>query len=321
MVTRHWPIGETAPLTLLVSTPGKQSPAAWTALHENLVRDLKRLPTVDNIRGISTPLGLHVGAAENKAVMLLASKKIQEHFLSPDGRAMRLVVIFKTPPLINAAMDEVAVIERIARAACASLSADVKVAGATAEMVDIRTITQRDFRLIAILSLVAILLLIVILLRDIPLALFMIAATVLSYFTTIGVTAWVFELFGHGGLEWKVQVFVFIVLIAVGQDYNIFFAVRLAQETADAGNLSLGEAVRRAVVHTGPVISSCGVIMAASLGSVMASDVVLLVQLGFAFALGMLIDTFIVRPLLLPAFILLTSRRLQNAAGWARAAH
>ena len=68
-------------------------------------------------------------------------------------------------------------------------------------------------------------------------------------------------------------------------------------------------ATERLLIFTGPVISSCGLIMAATLGSIMAADVQTLVQLGFAFAVGMLIDRFIVRPLLLPAFITLYQRR------------
>ena len=80
---------------------------------------------------------------------------------------------------------------------------------------------------------------------------------------------------------------------------------RLAQE---ARRLPVRLATCRAVIHTGPVISSCGLIMAATLGSLMAGDLQLLRQLGFAFALGMLIDTFLVRPLLLPAFVAATGR-------------
>ena len=101
----------------------------------------------------------------------------------------------------------------------------------------------------------------------------------------------------------------FIVLVAVGQDYSIFFVVRLAQESRKFAPI---QATERALISTGPVISSCGLIMAATLGSVMAGDVRTLVQLGFAFALGMLIDTFIVRPLLLPAFTILTHRTPQK---------
>ena len=96
-----------------------------------------------------------------------------------------------------------------------------------------------------------------------------------------------------------------IVMIAVGVDYSIFLAARLAQE---ARHRSKRQAAWHAIVKTGPVISSCGVIMAATLGSLAAGDLQLLRQLGFALALGMLLDTFIVRPLLLPAFAVLTGR-------------
>jgi uncharacterized membrane protein YdfJ with MMPL/SSD domain len=94
-------------------------------------------------------------------------------------------------------------------------------------------------------------------------------------------------------------------MVSVGQDYNIFLAGRLMQE---ARRLPARLAAREALVHTGPVISSAGLIMAATLGSLMAGNLALLVQLGFAMALGMLIDTFVVRPLLLPSFAALTGK-------------
>ena len=90
-----------------------------------------------------------------------------------------------------------------------------------------------------------------------------------------------------------------------------FFAARLSQEGLA---LPPREATERALVHTGPVISSCGLIMAATLGSMMVGDVKMLQQLGFALALGMLIDTFVVRPLLLPSFIVLTGRTLARSS-------
>lgn len=152
--------------------------------------------------------------------------------------------------------------------------------------------------------------LITVVLREVPMAFFIVAATVLSYLATVGLSCAIFGLLGSSGLEWKVQMLLFIVLVAVGQDYSIFFAIRFAQE---ARSRPIIEATRRAVIFTGPVISSCGLIMAATLGSIMAGDVQLLVQLGFSFALGMMIDTFLVRPLLLPAFIVLTGTTLKNA--------
>jgi len=125
------------------------------------------------------------------------------------------------------------------------------------------------------------------------------------------VTSWVFSLLGSSGLDWEVEVFLFIVMVAVGQDYNLFFAVRLAQEFH---SLDVAAATGRALVHTGRVISSCGVIMAATLGSMVVGEIKMLQQLGFALGLGMLIDTFVVRPLLLPSFIVLTRRTISKAA-------
>ena len=158
---------------------------------------------------------------------------------------------------------------------------------------------------------------VLVLLRDALLSAFMIAATVLSYVATLGLTYWTFAALGHDGLGWEVQVFLFIVMVAVGQDYNIFFTVRLAQESE---RLAPVQATEQALIHTGRVISSCGLIMAATLGSMMAGDVRMLQQLGFALALGMLIDTFVIRPLLLPSFIVLTQRNLAKAAAFVREA-
>ena len=88
-------------------------------------------------------------------------------------------------------------------------------------------------------------------------------------------------------------------------------AVRLAQESR---RLDVAAATGRALVHTGRVISSCGVIMAATLGSMVVGEIKMLQQLGFALGLGMLIDTFVIRPLLLPSFIVLTRRNISKAA-------
>ena len=153
-------------------------------------------------------------------------------------------------------------------------------------MADVRDVTRRDFRLIAALALGAIFLIVLALLRDLLLSAFMVGSTLLSYLATLGISYWAWTgLWGEAGLDWKVEVFLFVVMVAVGQDYNIFLAARLAQE---APRPRPREATRRAVVHTGPVISSCGLIMAATLGSLMGGQLLLLQQLGFALALGML---------------------------------
>jgi RND superfamily putative drug exporter len=307
MAQRHWPTGETAPVTVLAAADRPLAPDSWVVFCNRLVAAIRTVSDVGDIRGLVAPLGLHVKPIENAEVLLLAHDKAVGEFLSPDGRAMRLSVVLTVAPLSSAALDDVSKIAAAARGAAAAGNFDVHVylTGASAEMVDIRDVTHRDFIRIAVLALTVILIVVIAALRDVPLAIFMLGATLLSYFTTLGLTLWTFQLLGAHQLEWKVQMMLFIVLVAVGQDYSIFFALRYEQE---ARRLPRKEAVERALIFTGPVISSCGLIMAATLGSVMAGDIKLLVQLGFAFALGMLVDTFIVRPLLLPAFIVATGR-------------
>jgi putative drug exporter of the RND superfamily len=307
IVQRHWPTGEIAPVTILAVADQAMPENSWTDLSNSLVAQIRTASGVDNIRAMATPLGLQVAPAKNAAVLLLAHDKVTAEFLSPDHQAMRLSIILNVPPLISAAMADVSKIAATANkvAATSALNPKIYVTGATAEMIDIRAVTQADFYRVATLTLVVILIVVVAVLRDFLLSIFILAATLLSYFATLGLTLWIFNLLGATELEWKVQMLLFIVLVAVGQDYSIFFALRYAQESRHFPRI---QAIERTLIFTGPVISSCGLIMAATLGSIMAGDIKLLIQLGFAFALGMLLDTFLVRPLLLPTFIILTHR-------------
>lgn len=307
MAERHWPVGETAPVTVLAVASRPLSFDEWAELCDRLVASIRAIPDVGNIRSIVAPLGFRASSAENATVSILGREKITSQYISPGSRAMRLSIVLTVPPLSNAALADVGKISSAAQSAATSahFDANIFLTGASAEMIDIARITHEDFDRIVALSLIVILIVVSITLRDLPLAIFILAATALSYLTTLGLTLWVFQALGADELEWKVQLMLYIVLVAVGQDYSIFFALRYEQE---ARSLPRKEAIQRALIFTGPVISSCGLIMAATLGSIMAGDIKLLVQLGFAFALGMLVDTFIVRPLMLPAFILLTGR-------------
>jgi len=237
-----------------------------------------------------------------------------EEYVSPDRSAMRIEIILDKPAMTLQAMS---IADEIRNDLSSTLAREnfkgaVHLAGATAQTMDIRSVTSRDFYRIAVLALGVIFLIVWLLLKDLLLSGFMVLSTLLSYWTTLGITYWVFAgILGAAGLDWKVEIFLFVVMMAVGQDYNIFLAARVSQE---ARHMKARRACRHAIVHTGPVISSCGLIMAATLGSLMVGDMALLQQLGFAMALGMLIDSFIVRPLVLPAFIALTGRTGQKGS-------
>jgi RND superfamily putative drug exporter len=138
------------------------------------------------------------------------------------------------------------------------------------------------------------------------LALYLVATVVFSYLSSLGVTFalfWALDPEQFPGLAWTVPLFLFTVLVAVGIDYNIFLLSRVREETERCGPVrGVGEALAR----TGTIISSCGIIMAGTFSSLLLGGrLAEMTQLGFALAFGILLDTFVVRPLLVPSFLVL----------------
>jgi RND superfamily putative drug exporter len=189
-------------------------------------------------------------------------------------------------------------------------TAKVFVSGLTSYILSVRDIVNGDQARVMILATIVIGLIVLVLIRHLTLTLFMLLATWLTFGATISLSHLFFtNVMGAEGLDWKVRLIVFVIVVAVGQDYNVFLAARLFQELPRAGRV---EAVRRAIVSTGSVISNCGLIMAATLGSLWAGKLSLLQQTGFSLALGVLIDTFFVRPVLIPSFFLAIHRSRES---------
>lgn len=185
--------------------------------------------------------------------------------------------------------------------------AQVLVGGLSAYMDDLRHVTLSDLHRLMILVSAMVYILLVWLMGDWFSPLYMLGTMVVSYLATLGVADLVFRyLVGGPGLDWKIQFFLFVLLVAIGEDYNIYLMSRVREETARRG---MREGVRRAIVFTGSIISSCGIIMAGTFGSLMSARVGVMVQIGFAMAFGILLDTFVIRPVVLPS-IALVFRRL-----------
>lgn len=150
----------------------------------------------------------------------------------------------------------------------------------------------------------------VILLKKIGLPVYLVLSVLYGYLVTLGVSYavfWSLDPQGFPGLDWAVPIFLFTILVAVGEDYNISLVSRIEEEQKTHGAVA---GITEALAKTGGIISSCGFIMAGTFASlVMGGSLARMTQLGFALAFGVLLDTFIIRPILVPAFVILIERR------------
>ncbi|WP_309128692.1 efflux RND transporter permease subunit [Microbacterium sp.] len=173
------------------------------------------------------------------------------------------------------------------------------VGGVTATAVDTNTASIHDRNLIIPVILVVILIILMLLLRSILAPVLLILTTVLSFGTAMGVAAVLFNgVFAFPGADPAVPLFGFVFLVALGIDYNIFLMTRVREESQKHGTR---EGVLRGLAVTGGVITSAGLVLAATFAALSVIPILFLVQIAFIVAFGVLLDTFVVRSLLVPA--------------------
>ncbi|MER7956959.1 MMPL family transporter [Streptomyces sp. NPDC096030] len=217
--------------------------------------------------------------------------------LVADGR-VRIDVTLADAADSDAAKDTVASLRTTLHAVP---GADALVGGYTAQQYDTQLTAERDRMLIVPVVLAIILVILVGLLRSLLLPLLLVATVALNFVATLGVSALVFEhVFGFTGTDSAVPLYGFVFLVALGVDYNIFLMSRVREETELHGTR---EGVRRGLIATGGVITSAGVVLAATFAALGVIPLAFLVQIAFIVAFGVLLDTLVVRSLLVPALV------------------
>ncbi len=229
-------------------------------------------------------------------------------FISADGRTARFAVATSYDPYSSEAIALNHTIIDTADAARPNTSlagATISMAGFTAVNSDLQHLLSADFRHLAAATLLIVGVVLILLLRAVVAPLYLLGTVVLNYFAALGLGVLTFQYgFGHA-IAWPVPLLAFILLIAVGADYNMLVISRLREESAR--NMRVG--VLRTVTSTGSVITSAGLIFAASMFGLMIGSLDMMIQAGFIIGCGILLDTFVVRTLTVPAIATLVRER------------
>ncbi|WP_305094123.1 MMPL family transporter [Prescottella sp. R16] len=272
--------GEIAPSTVYVTTPPGTPPPDWNQI-------TSRLSDVDGVARVGERP--EVGAG---------------------GTTAAFQIVFTDNPYSPEALDRVDTLAAAAQSAAADAGiadAQVLVGGESAHAADIRSALDRDNWVVAALVLVIVAAVLALLLRSVLAPLYLIGTLVLSFTATLGLTTFVtVTVLGDAGIGNRVAVYIFVFLVALGVDYTIFLMSRYRQELSTHPPRA---ALRVALTRSGGVISSAGLILAATFAVLTTQPIRELFQFGLAMAIGILLDTFVVRPLLVPAIMRLLGDR------------
>ncbi|GFG67670.1 putative membrane protein, MmpL family [Mycobacterium kubicae] len=234
-------------------------------------------------------------------------QKAAKAFISPDGHSVRYLVQTKLNPFGTEAMDQINAISATARGAqpnTALADATISMAGFTVGLQDTRDYYNHDIRFIIAVTLLVVLLTLIALLRAIVAPLYLVASVVISFLSAVGIGVLVFQYLLGQQLHWSVPPLAFVVLVAVGADYNMLLVSRMRDESPH----SMRYGIIRTLGSTGGVITAAGLIFVASMCGLLFSSINTVVQGGFVIGVGILLDTFLVRTITVPAIAALLGR-------------
>ncbi|WP_246371238.1 MMPL family transporter [Nocardioides pelophilus] len=277
-------------------------------LAENLQRSESYLNRVDRQANTAEAGGFYLPA---KALQDQRFAYAREVFLSPDGRVARIQVTGDTDPLSPDGLRRFEEVQETAETALEQTrlaDATVSGTGAAGLGADLNRYLLDDAKLVLAEVLLVVLLVLITTLRSLAAPLYVLVSVALSCAAALGLTTLVFQNLLGNDIQFAVPVITFMLLVAVGADYNILLMSRMREN----GTTLTRAKVAEALTLTGLVITSAGIIFASTCIALLTSPVITLAQTGFAVASGLLLDTFVVRSLIVPACAAL----LENHNWW-----
>jgi RND superfamily putative drug exporter len=328
-IAHHFSMGRTGPATILISQPDVDfGSSAGKKLIEDLNTQLKshaeELHVTDVLSEVE-PLGWHreLDTAPQRASVFnrIIRRNAQrtgsrEYYIGSrdesGAHATRLDVIMDADPF---SLEAIAKLDRLEKQLRTMLPEELResqayVIGPTASIRDLQSVASIDRVRINVLVTLAVFVVLVMLIRSLPDSIYLMATVIFSFLCTLGIAWLVFYSLdpkGFQGLDWTVPTFLFTILVAVGQDYNIFLVTRVHEEHEHHGPIG---SVKHAVIQTAAIITSCGLIMAGTFSAmVVGGELARMTQLGFSLSCGVLIDTLLVRAVLVPTYLAWRARR------------
>ncbi|HVW00953.1 MAG TPA: MMPL family transporter, partial [Planctomycetaceae bacterium] len=285
------------------------------------LEDRRKSLNIADLRSIADPLGeskaarraLRQGTEELVARARARREAMAFYVGSGDqvkNHVTRIDIVLDQDPF---SLESVADLNRIEHAIESALPPElandttIRSMGITASVRDMDQIAASDRVQINLMVVLGVFVILLILLRQFVLSVYLMLTVLFSFLATLGVAYGLFWLLAPAnfpGLDWTVPIFLFVVLVAIGEDYNIFLITRIHEEQERHGEV---HGITVALERTGSIITSCGFIMAGTFASLMTGSLSRMMQLGFALTFGVLLDTFVVRPILVPAFLVLLS--------------
>jgi uncharacterized membrane protein YdfJ with MMPL/SSD domain len=300
LLVEAFPAGQLAPSQMLVESTGGPISQAYRQVGQ-LSADIASLDGVAIVKGPTRPTGFAMSVED-------AQRAGASRYVSPDGVSARIDIVLLDDPYSAAALDMIAKIRTLAEESNLRKGGAhrILVGGPTAVQTDTKASIDSDLSWFVPVSLLAILLILIVVLRSLVAPLYLVFSVIVSFGATFGISIFVFqEILSHSGVAYSNGVWMFIFLVALGADYNIFVMSRIREATQKAG---LRPGIAIAVGRTGSVITSAGIILAGTFAVLTTLPLRDLFQLGFAVMLGVLIDTFVVRAFLVPSMTAMFGR-------------